>query len=153
MVFKMNSIQGSVKTLSVLCTTRNCLPLPLTEIEFFFFKHHHWFLWIFLRWHSIKKSLKEGKQILSASSETPKSFAPLRHDLTMVCSELELGPQEFSFLAFCNLLVNNSLVSRCKTFLLSNLTRSQFLLSAFRTFFNNTLFSFKKRHISCYLNL
>lgn len=36
-VLQMNSTQGSIKTLSVLCTTsRNCLPLPLSEIEFFF---------------------------------------------------------------------------------------------------------------------
>ena len=66
-VLQMNSTQGSVKTLSVLCTTfRNCLPLPLSEIEFFFLQTSPLIsvdiLKVTLYLKKKKKSLKEGKQ-------------------------------------------------------------------------------------------
>lgn len=51
-----------------------------------------------------------------------RALHPLRDDLTMVCSELELGPQEFSWLSV-TFLVNNSLVQDARLSLLPNLTK------------------------------
>ena len=56
------------------------------------------------------------------------------------------------FLAFCNLLVNNSLVSRCKTFPVAKSDKVPPSLRLQNIFQQHT-FIFKKRHISCYLEL
>lgn len=140
---------SSVPLLEIVCH------FPWVRLNSPFFRHHHWFLWISLGWHSIfkkiKKGLKEGKQFQcqlwnSQQLCTPSEMISLRFVLS---SSWVLK----SFLGLLsNLLASNSLVSKCKTFPVAKSDKVPSSLCLENIFQQHT-FIFKKRHISCYLEL
>lgn len=111
-----------------------------------FFKHHHWFLWISLAWHSIKNRRKgfQGRYI-GASYGLPMTLPhPVWDDLTMVSTEFELGLKELSWVSSISFQLRIHVFQNIRSSLLSNMIRS-YLLSALGTF-STTNFCLLKGH-------